>query len=108
MAISVPFTATLPIKIVKKPRWYLASCPVLDVHTQGETEKAAKQALAEALSLFFMSCYERGTLDAVLKQCGFKSDRDRFVGPAKRRPNQEWLNVPIPFVVDQTAATCRA
>ena len=62
----------LPAKIIKKSKWYVASCTVLDVSSQGSTEKKAKNNLIEALSLFFISCIERNTLDAVLKECGFK------------------------------------
>jgi len=63
----VTFTASLPIKYTKRKSWILASCPILDMHSQGETEKKAKKNLEEALSLFFVSCFERGTLDVVLK-----------------------------------------
>jgi hypothetical protein len=33
----------LPIKIVKKQKWYVASCPTLDVFSQGQTEDQAKK-----------------------------------------------------------------
>lgn len=29
----------LPAKIQKKGKWHVASCPILDIFTQGETEK---------------------------------------------------------------------
>jgi predicted RNase H-like HicB family nuclease len=58
----------LPAKIQNKEKWYVASCPVLDVFTQGETEKQARQNLCEALTLFFTSCLARNTLDAVLNE----------------------------------------
>jgi predicted RNase H-like HicB family nuclease len=70
--IQITFTAKLPIQIAKKAKWFVASCPALDVASQGGTEEEAKKNIAEALSMFLRSCYERGTLDAVLKQCGFK------------------------------------
>jgi len=74
----------------------------LDVHTQGETEKEAKENLGEALSLFFISCFERGTLDAALKQCGFKAHHP----PLKYKPpsiakREDFIEVPIPFLVSQ-------
>ncbi|MBF0103493.1 MAG: hypothetical protein HQK77_21540 [Desulfobacterales bacterium] len=61
----------LPIKIKKRKKWFVSSCPILDVCSQGETEDHAKKNLIEALSLFLTSCYERNTLEAVLKECGF-------------------------------------
>lgn len=45
MTITVRFTAQLPIKIVKKRKWYIASCPVLDVFSQGETGKIVRKNL---------------------------------------------------------------
>ena len=62
--------AILPCTIKKRKKWFLASCTVVDMHSQGETEKEAKDNLIEALTLFFVSCFERGTLDNVLKDCG--------------------------------------
>ena len=72
MGIIVQFMANLPIKFTKRKKWVLASCPILDVHSQGITEKKARDNLEEALSLFFISCFERGVLDSVLKQCGWR------------------------------------
>ncbi len=110
MEISVQFNATLPIKITKKEKWVLASCPVLDVHSQGETEAKARNNLGEALSLFFASCFERGTLDAVLKRSGFRAVHTPF--PPSERPmvsDKDYINVPIPFLVNETSPNeCRA
>ena len=72
MQIKIEFTAKLPCKLTKRKKWILASCPILDIHSQCETENQARKNIAEALSLFLISCFERGTLDAVLKQCGLK------------------------------------
>jgi len=65
-------TVMLPFGLTKRRKHYLASCLILDVHSQGETSEKAKSNLTEALSLFLISCLERNTLDAVLKECGFK------------------------------------
>jgi predicted RNase H-like HicB family nuclease len=102
MDVTVQFMAKLPVKLTPRKKWVLASCPILDVHSQGKTAEAAKKNLAEALSLFFISCFERGTLDTALKQCGFKP----LLPPAKYedKPSiskEEYIDVPIPFVVSQ-------
>lgn len=81
MVVKVQFTTQLPFLIKKRRKHFLASCPILDVHSQGETQEQAKNNLADALVLFFQSCFERGTLDEVLKESGFQShaivkDRD--------------------------------
>lgn len=69
--VKIVMDLKLPIIIQKKQKWYIASCPVLDVVTQGETKKRAKENLFDALYLFLTSCFERGTLDNVFKECGF-------------------------------------
>jgi len=106
MKISVEFSATLPVKITKRKKWYLASCPILDVHSQGETEKKASDNLRNALSLFFISCFERGTLDTVLKDCGFEPAHPL---PAYKKLNliikKDYIDVPIPFLVSQASQT---
>lgn len=73
MQTKIVLNARLPLKFIRRKRGVIASCPVLDVHSQGETEEKAKKNLTEALTLFFVSCFEMGTLDAVLKQCGFST-----------------------------------
>jgi len=91
----------LPFKITKRTKWFLASCPILDVHSQGDTEEIAKKNLVEALSLFLVSCFERGTLDEVLKKCGF-SPIHRAPGSFKAIPimdRENYISVPIPFQV---------
>jgi len=83
----------LPTKIEKKERWFTASCPALDVISQGETEAQSRQNLCEALTLFFTSCLERNTLDAVLRQCGFTSVST--VEPDDPQAEEDFINIPL-------------
>ena len=92
MATAV-FQLTLPARIKKKKECYVSSCDVLDIHSQGYSEEEARQNLAEAIKLFIISCYERGTLDEALKECGFRALRV----PAKPGRKTEVVTVPIPF-----------
>jgi predicted RNase H-like HicB family nuclease len=102
MQITVQFMAKLPITLTKKPKWHVASCPILDVYSQGDTAEKAKHNLGEALSLFFISCFERGTLDAVLKSCGFKAVRPGpNLGIESAVHKGDYIDVPIPFLVDR-------
>jgi hypothetical protein len=41
MTIQVP----LPILITKENKWFVASCPILDIATQGKTEKEVNDYL---------------------------------------------------------------
>jgi len=97
MEYKITLTAKLPIEITKKPKWYVASCRALDVASQGETEEIAKKNIAEALTMFLRSCVERGTLDAVLKQCGFKSvvAQSQDIVPSESSAAQEYVDIPL-------------
>ena len=109
MEVRVQLKMRVPVKITKRKKWVIASCPILDVHTQGPSEKKAKENLGEALSLFFISCYERGTLDAVLKNCGFRAVQLHEPHPDKTLVDKEdYINIQIPFMVNNTGETCHA
>lgn len=88
-------TWKLPFSLTKRRGHYLASCPILDVHSQGETAEKAKSNLVEALSLFLISCLERKALDAVLKECGFKVAS--IPRATKTMRQGKYVTVPIPF-----------
>jgi predicted RNase H-like HicB family nuclease len=90
----------LPVRIERKDKWYISSCPILDVFSQGKTEEKAKNNLAEALNAFLISCLERGTLEAVLKQRGFKPAGATHIPKRKLAKDEEYLNIPIPLLAN--------
>ena len=59
----------------KKAKYWLSSCPPLDLFAQGNTPEEAKTNLETTVKLFLQSCYDRGTLEQVLKECGFALNR---------------------------------
>lgn len=111
MQLQVTFTLNLPVFYTERESWVVASCPILDVHSQGETREAARKNLSEATSLFLISCFERGTLDAVLKECGFRAGKVPSEPTEDEIPRDEdYMNVPIPFLVNNSdpERQCRA
>ncbi len=40
---------SLPIIIMKEDKWFVASCPPLDIATQGESEQEARENLADLI-----------------------------------------------------------
>ena len=46
MTVQIP----LPILITKENKWFVASCPILDIATQGKTEKEIKENMAELIN----------------------------------------------------------
>ncbi len=101
----VTIEVKLPITIKKKAKVFISCCPPLDITTQGNTENEAKRNLAEAIKLFLITCFEKGTLDAVLKSCGFTSI-DKSV---KLPKDHRFITVPLPFMVKSHGQTvCHA
>ncbi len=77
----------MPVEVSFKPagKYWLASCPSLDIHTQGESFERAQENLKEALALFIESCLNRGTLDAVLQSAGYTPPQIRTVTDAAKQ-----------------------
>lgn len=96
MSLSFEFKAKLPVSIKKRKKWIVASCSLLDIHSQGNTEDLAKKNLSEAISLFFTSCFERGTLDEVLKERGFEL-MHAVPTPHKSQVKGNYIDVPLVF-----------
>lgn len=40
----------LPVILTKEGRWFVAACPVLDIATQGKTEKEVKANMEELIA----------------------------------------------------------
>ena len=40
----------LPILITKERKWFFASCPIIDIATQGRTEKEAEENMTELIN----------------------------------------------------------
>ena len=40
----------LPIIITRENKWFVASCPILDLATQGKTEKEVKENMADLIN----------------------------------------------------------
>ena len=49
MTVQVP----LPIIIAKENKWFVASCPLLDIATQGKTEREVKENMADLINEYF-------------------------------------------------------
>jgi predicted RNase H-like HicB family nuclease len=105
LKIPIQFQFELPIGVKKKGKWFISWCPVLDLYSQGETREKAIANIIEAIQLFVMSCFERGTLDEVLKRQGFQQTGSRRAPPRIRAsdlPREvKMLKVPIPFFVER-------
>ena len=102
MATKPMISVKLPGLLKKKKTHWVSFCPVLDVFSQGSTEEEAKANLEEAVKLFLISCYERGTLEEVLKECGFKLADKKKKMSEKKDPS--FFEVPIELLASSRCA----
>jgi predicted RNase H-like HicB family nuclease len=107
MRASLQFQMKVPVRVYKGEADFVAHCPIFDVSSQGKTHGEAKKNLVEAMVLFITSCYEMGTLYDVLKDCGFKPG-SRITEKICLKKDQELINIPLPFVVNNQQAACHA
>jgi len=100
----VHFEFMLPFEIIKRGKLFVSFCPLLDVYSQGNSKPEAKTNLTEALKLFIESCYQRGTLEQVLRESGFKT-----IEHEKSLPKgQEYVKVPLSLIAARKNAEARA
>ena len=97
----------VPLKLSREGELFIATCPLLDIVTQGDTEETAKKNLQEALGLFFITCIEMDTFSEVLKQCGFQPINTQNGNQAATN-YQEHIDVPLPFIAGQKLSECHA
>jgi predicted RNase H-like HicB family nuclease len=48
MSVQLPF----PIIIAREGKWYVASCPLLDIATQGKTEEEVKANMVDLIDAY--------------------------------------------------------
>jgi predicted RNase H-like HicB family nuclease len=89
----------VPVSVRQEGGMYYSSCDVLDVHSQGETEKQALNNLIEACQLFVETCYEQGTLEQVLRAQGLEPGADDDESAGGRT-----VEVPLALIAHRAAA----
>ena len=100
MSDRIRFELSVPVTTRHDAVGYIACCSALDVYSQGPTEDVAVRNLVEALELFLASCYRRGQLDRVLKDCGLELDQN----PESPVPaTQRIVRIPVPLVAGAEA-----
>lgn len=85
-------------------RW-IATCPLIDVVTQGRTLVDAKACLQEAVELWFESCIERGVLDQALREANFHPSASKALESGERRSPRPGRHANVlgePFAVQLT------
>lgn len=107
---AIKFTLTVPVKLHKEGAWFYSSCRLFDVHSQGKSEAEAIKNIVEAVQLFVESCFGRGVLEQVLKDCGFKpaSRQQTAVQKSITSSSERMIDVPLPLLVANHAQKAHA
>ena len=64
----------LTVDFVKEGDSVIAYCPSLDLSAYGPTMEEAKKAFETTFALFMEELHEKGTLEEVLLECGWKKN----------------------------------
>jgi len=99
--VLIKVEVSVPAEVHKKGDWWISSCPVLDVCSQGRTKEEAMSNLEEALALFVDSCVERGTLFDVLREAGFERVSEEAAEQESACNDDDTLlvSIPLPFMI---------
>ena len=96
----VNYQISIPVQIIKEDNIFVAYTPALELCTQGDTYEEAEQMLGEAINIFFEECIERGTLEQVLKDCGWTkvAQKNQWIPPRREviSDKNESFTVPCP------------
>jgi len=74
--------AKLDVIFFKEGKKFIAYSPAIDLSTCGDTFTQAKKRFAEAADVFFEETIKMGTIEDVLKECGWKK---------VSRPKTHWV-----------------
>jgi predicted RNase H-like HicB family nuclease len=103
----VIFNVSLPYKVFKEGKSFISWCYPLDISSQGHTPEEAKKNLEQAVRMFLIGCVESGTLDKVLKNCGFIPASKLSHLNIKKSKDAE-ISVPLPFIINDQLARCQS
>lgn len=94
------FEIKIPVQIIKEDKVFVAYTPALELCTQGDSYEEAQRMLGEAIVIFFEECIERGTLEQVLKDCGWTKipQKKEWMPPSREviSEKNESFTVPCP------------
>ena len=69
------------VQIWKEGKQFIAHAMPLDVMSAGATPEQARLALDEAVRLFLATAEEKGTLEAILLESGYRRTDEGWAGP---------------------------
>lgn len=72
---------SIPVSILKEGSSYVAYSPAVDLSTVGDSFEESQKRFEEAIKIFFDELTEKGTLEEVLLDLGWKKHKNQLVPP---------------------------
>ena len=92
------FSVSLPLQIIKDGNAFVASCPVLDIATQGSTFEEAEKMFDELVKIFVEELDHMGTTAEYLLSMGWTKSKKTWVPPERQllHESNRQVNIPCP------------
>lgn len=87
----------IPVSVLKEGKDFVAYSPVLDLSTVGKTFENAKRMFGEAAQIFFEEIVEKGTIEEVLTDLGWRKINRTFSPPVVVSHLAESISIPAIF-----------
>ncbi len=78
----VTFRIDYTVHVWEESRTFVAHAMPLDIMSHGDTPEEARHAVDEAVSLFFNTAQDMGTLHDVLEESGYTYDGSKWMSPS--------------------------
>jgi len=88
---------SLPVSIIREDKSFIAYTPALDISTVGDSLEEVQQRFEELVGIFFEEITEKGTIEQVLTDLGWKKQAKTFVPPTVISHTTETFSIPAPI-----------
>ena len=88
---------SLPVSIIREDKSFIAYTPALDISTVGDSLEEVKQRFEELVEIFFEEIIEKGTIEQVLTDLGWKKQAKTFIPPSVISHTTETFSIPTPI-----------
>lgn len=85
----------LPVSILKEDRYFIAYTPALDLSTSATSFELVKKRFEEVVNIFFEELLDKGTVDQVLTDLGWKKIEKEWKPPVVISQESESFRIPL-------------
>lgn len=92
---SIKINFSLPVSFLKEGKYFVAYTPALDISTSGKTFEEAKKRFGEVVVIFFEELLQKGTLDKVLTELGWRKVQKTWSPPILVASEIKSFSIPL-------------